>query len=152
MKDNDSISNGNQILPPPILTPSSDIESTYESISHEHDVNKTTGEKDLYQWEDSSEINPINEIVEFHTIDENENKYNSMKIDQDESTMNNSEANFDMETNNQLTTQSNNDSKFDLATTPGNLVWKLLSQHYILKSNVNNPTFIIIYVTTQFCL
>ena len=126
-KYSSSISNGNQLLPPPVLTPSSNIDSTHAPISHEHDGKKTTDEKDLYQWEDTSEINPINEIVEFHTIDENENKLNSMEIDQGRSTINNHEAKYDMDTNNQHTTQSNFDSNFDLFRSPGNLILNSLS-------------------------
>ena len=119
-KYNSSTSNGNQLLPPPVLKPSSNIDSTHAPISHERDVKKTMDEKDLYQWEDTSEINPINEIVEFHTIDENETKLDSKKSNHERPTMTNVEAEYDTDTNNQLTTQSNIDTNFDLITKSGN--------------------------------
>ena len=55
--------------------------TTHEPMSIDIDIKNTTDGKELYEWSDTSEINPIKEIVELHTIDENENNLSSFEIE-----------------------------------------------------------------------
>ena len=86
--------------------PSVNSYTTQEPTSNNNDINNNTDGKELYEWSDTSEINPINEIVEFHTIGENENDLSSYEFDQEKKSTVNQETEYDRDTYKLYTTET----------------------------------------------
>ena len=100
--------------------PSVNTYTTQEPISYDNDIKNTTDEKELYEWSETSEINPINEIVEFHTIDKNENNLSSYEFDQEKQSTVNQETEYDQGTYSRYTTKTSLKSYPAPTTTSGN--------------------------------
>ena len=113
-----SVETGNQI-PSPVM-PSVNTYTTQEPISNDNDIKNTTDGKELYEWSETSEINPINEIVEFHNIDENENDLSSFEFDQEKQSTVNRETEYDQGTYSRYTTKTSLKSYPSSTTTSGN--------------------------------
>ena len=80
--------------------------TTQEPMSIDNDIKNTTDGKELYEWGDTSEINAINEIVEFHAIGENENNLSSYEFDQEKKSTANQETEYDRDTYKLYTTET----------------------------------------------
>ena len=100
--------------------PSVNTYTTQEPTSNNNDIKNTTDGKELYEWSDTSEINPINEIVEFHTIDENENNLSSFEYDQETKSGVNQETEYEQGTYNRYTTETSLKSYPAPTTASGN--------------------------------
>ena len=98
--------------------PSDNAYTTQEPISKDNDIKNTSDGKELYEWSDTSEINPINEIVEFHTIGENENNLGSYELDQEKKSTLDQETEYDKDTYNRYTTETSLNSNL-ASTTSG---------------------------------
>ena len=81
-EDNNSDETGNQIAP--TLMPFSHSLTTKEPSSDDYEIKKTTDMKKQYDWSVTNDINPINEIVEFHSFDDKENELSTSVSDLDE--------------------------------------------------------------------
>ena len=58
--------------------------TTKEPSSDDYEIKKTTDMKKQYDWSVTNDINPINEIVEFHSFDDKENELSTSVSDLDE--------------------------------------------------------------------